>query len=133
MRCRSLDLEKPPLEQGFEAHSFDIVLASDAVHATARVHDSLSHLRSLLAPEGLLILLEIDRPTRWVDLVFGLTPGWWRFQDKDLRPSHALLDRSRGAARSELLDSSTSKHWATLSGRDVRGRACSWREHRPAA
>ncbi|MET0151686.1 MAG: beta-ketoacyl synthase N-terminal-like domain-containing protein, partial [Candidatus Binatia bacterium] len=94
VRCRLLDLEKPPLEQGFEAHSFDIVVASDAVHATARVHDSLAHLHSLLAPEGLLILLEIDRPTRWADLVFGLTPGWWRFQDEELRPAHALLDRS---------------------------------------
>jgi NADPH:quinone reductase-like Zn-dependent oxidoreductase/thioesterase domain-containing protein/SAM-dependent methyltransferase len=95
VRCRSLDLEKPPLEQGFEAHSFDIVLASDAIHATARVHESLAHLHSLLAPGGLLILLEIDRPTRWIDLVFGLTPGWWRFQDGELRAAHPLLDRSR--------------------------------------
>ena len=95
VRCRALDLEKSPAAQGFEDHSFDIVIASDAVHATARIEDSLAHLRALLAPGGLLVLLEIDRPTRWVDLVFGLTAGWWRFQDKELRRSHALLDRSR--------------------------------------
>ena len=95
VRCRSLDLEKPPVEQGFEAHSFDIVLGSDTLHATARIGESLAHVRELLAPGGLLLLLEIDRPTRWVDLVFGLTAGWWRFQDRELRPAHALLDRSR--------------------------------------
>ena len=31
-------------------------------------------------------------PHRWVDLTFGLTDGWWRFSDHDLRPEHALLE-----------------------------------------
>jgi NADPH:quinone reductase-like Zn-dependent oxidoreductase/thioesterase domain-containing protein/SAM-dependent methyltransferase/acyl carrier protein len=95
VRCRSLDLEKPPIEQGFAAQSFDIVLASDTLHATVRIDETLAHVRALLAPAGLLLLLEIDRPTRWVDLVFGLTAGWWRFQDRELRGAHALLDQTR--------------------------------------
>jgi acyl carrier protein len=29
---------------------------------------------------------------RFIDLIFGLTEGWWRFADLDLRPEHPLLD-----------------------------------------
>jgi len=28
---------------------------------------------------------------RWVDLIFGLTEGWWKFADHGLRPSYPLL------------------------------------------
>ena len=45
----------------------------------------------MLAPGGLLLLLEGTRALRWVDLTFGLTDGWWRFEDTELRPEHALL------------------------------------------
>ncbi len=92
MRCQLLDIEKPPQEQGFTPGSFDVILASDAIHATSDLRKTLANVRSLLAPGGLLVLLEIDRPSRWPDLVFGLTDGWWRFTDTDLRPSHPLLE-----------------------------------------
>src|SRR5262249_55550301 len=31
------------------------------------------------------------KPARWIDMVFGLTDGWWRFSDTDLRPMYPLL------------------------------------------
>ena len=34
-------------------------------------------------------------PFVWVDLVFGLTDGWWRFRDTDLRPAYPLVSRPR--------------------------------------
>jgi acyl transferase domain-containing protein/NADPH:quinone reductase-like Zn-dependent oxidoreductase/ubiquinone/menaquinone biosynthesis C-methylase UbiE/acyl carrier protein len=88
---RLLDIERDPREQGFEPHSFDIVLASEVLHATADVRQSLRHARELLSPQGLLLLNEGIRPSRWIDLVFGLTEGWWKFTDRDLRPSYPLL------------------------------------------
>ena len=39
------------------------------------------------------MLLEGTNAQRWVDLTFGLTEGWWRFTDRDLRTSHPLLSR----------------------------------------
>src|SRR5690606_23243732 len=42
-----------------------------------------------------LFLLEGVAPERWVDLTFGLTEGWWRFTDDDLRAGYPLI--SRGA------------------------------------
>jgi acyl transferase domain-containing protein/NADPH:quinone reductase-like Zn-dependent oxidoreductase len=92
--CRLLDLELDPGAQGFEDGSFDLVVAANVLHATADLRRSLRHVRRLLAPGGVLLLIEGTRPQRWLDLVFGLTEGWWRFQDTDLRSSHPLLGRS---------------------------------------
>ncbi len=51
-----------------------------------------------MAPGGLLVLLELTASTRWLDLVFGLTQGWWRFTDTHLRPSHPLLSAAQWVA-----------------------------------
>ena len=61
------------------------------LHATADLRVSLNHVRRLLAPGGLLILVEGVRPRRWIDVTFGLTDGWWKFTDLALRPRHPLL------------------------------------------
>lgn len=92
---KTLDIEKDPEEQGFESHSFDMIVISDVLHATSDLRRSLAHVQKLLASEGLLVLLELVRAERFADMVFGLTEGWWRFQDFDLRPSYPLLSRKR--------------------------------------
>ncbi|HEY3919473.1 MAG TPA: SDR family NAD(P)-dependent oxidoreductase [Stellaceae bacterium] len=88
---RVLDIERDPAAQGFAPRSFDVVIAANVLHATADLAQSLGYAKSLLAPGGLLLLLETVRPQRWVDLTFGLTEGWWRFTDQSLRPAHPLL------------------------------------------
>ncbi len=92
VRCELLDVERPPAAQGFGAAAFDIVIANNVLHATQRLSDSLAHAAELLAPGGLLLLVEGVQPARWVDLVFGLTRGWWRFDGDPLRASHPLAD-----------------------------------------
>ncbi|HJR00339.1 MAG TPA: type I polyketide synthase [Methylomirabilota bacterium] len=88
---RTLDIERQPDQQGFAGERFDIVLAANVLHATRDLRQSLAHVGHLLEGHGLLILLEGTARQRWVDLTFGLTEGWWRFTDVDLRPTHALL------------------------------------------
>ncbi len=88
---RLLDIEHPPVEQGFTAGSFDIIVAANVLHATAELRRTLAHVRRLLAPGGILLLVEGVRPDRWLDLTFGLTDGWWRFNDLELRPEHPLV------------------------------------------
>ncbi len=41
------------------------------------------------------MLLEGTRPTRLLDLVFGLTEGWWKYTDTALRPNYPLLSPTR--------------------------------------
>ncbi len=90
---QSLDIERDPLQQGFEPHSFDIILASDVMHATSNLRDSLGNIQKLISSEGLLIFLETEKERSWIDLVFGLMEGWWRFTDFDLRRDYPLIDR----------------------------------------
>ncbi|MBF0102121.1 MAG: SDR family NAD(P)-dependent oxidoreductase [Desulfobacterales bacterium] len=91
VRCQQLDLERAPQAQGFDSHPFDIVIASNVVHATQDLHQTLQHLHNLLVPGGLLIMVETVAQQRWLDLTFGLLDGWWRFSDTQLRPAYPLL------------------------------------------
>jgi acyl transferase domain-containing protein/NADPH:quinone reductase-like Zn-dependent oxidoreductase/NAD(P)-dependent dehydrogenase (short-subunit alcohol dehydrogenase family)/ubiquinone/menaquinone biosynthesis C-methylase UbiE/acyl carrier protein len=89
-----LDLEGDLSTQGLHPNSFDIIIASNVIHATAEVKQTLAGMRRLLAPGGWLLMLEVTRPQRWFDVTFGLTAGWWRFHDHDLRTRYPLLSRA---------------------------------------
>jgi acyl transferase domain-containing protein/acyl carrier protein len=89
----TLDIEKDPEGQGIAGRHFDIVIAANVLHATRDLNETVGHVRKLMAPGGVLFLLEGTAPQRWVDLTFGLTEGWWRFEDSNLRPDYALIDR----------------------------------------
>ena len=86
---RVLDIEKDPLDQGFEPHAYDLIIAANVLHATRHLNETLGHCRALLAPSGLLVALENQRGRGWMDLIFGQLDGWWRFADR-YRPNHAL-------------------------------------------
>ena len=86
---RPLDIEKDPIAQGFDAHGYDLLIASNVLHATRYLEETLAHCRDLLAPSGQLIALENLRGLGWMDLTFGQLDGWWRFADS-FRPHHAL-------------------------------------------
>ena len=90
-----LNLEDDLSAQGFCPDSFDLIIASNVVHATSNVRQALASLRRLLAPSGWLLMLEVTRPQRWFDVTFGLTEGWWRFRDHDLRTRYPLLSRAQ--------------------------------------
>ncbi len=98
VHCQVLDIERDVIAQGIDAASFDIIIASDVVHATRDLRETLANLRAALRPGGLLAMLEVTTRQRWVELTFGLTDGWWRFEDRDLRPASPLLDRAQWVA-----------------------------------
>jgi acyl transferase domain-containing protein len=98
VRYRLLDIEESPASQGFAEERFDLVIAANVLHATRDLRRALGHVRELLAPDGLVALLEMGAPQRDVELVFGLTEGWWKFADHDLRPRHPLLPGSHWVA-----------------------------------
>ncbi|MEV4315699.1 beta-ketoacyl synthase N-terminal-like domain-containing protein [Actinocrispum sp. NPDC049592] len=85
-----LDIERSPAAQGVAEGGYDIVLATNVLHATARIDRTLANARSLLRPGGVLILLEVTRVQRFPTLTFGLMSGWWSFQDERL-PDGPLL------------------------------------------
>jgi acyl transferase domain-containing protein/thioesterase domain-containing protein len=92
VQYRVLDIEREPAAQGFAAGGYDLVIASNVLHATRDVAAAAAHCRRLLAPGGALLLLEGLARRGWLDLTFGLLEGWWRFADAPRRAEHALLD-----------------------------------------
>ncbi|MDZ8033646.1 type I polyketide synthase [Nostoc sp. DedSLP04] len=95
VRYQTLDIERDPASQGFALHQFDIVIAVNVLHATTNLSQTLQHVRQLLATGGLLLLLEGTERQRWLDLTFGLLEGWWKFQDRDIRPDYPLVSQTQ--------------------------------------
>ncbi|MES2946089.1 MAG: beta-ketoacyl synthase N-terminal-like domain-containing protein, partial [Pseudomonadota bacterium] len=93
LRPRRLDIDLDPLGQGFAAGHYDIIVAANVIHAGADLKRSLQGLARLLAPNGVLVMLEGAGPQGWIDLAFGLTDGWWRFTDHERRPDYPVPSR----------------------------------------
>lgn len=100
-RTARLDLEEEEGSDDATVGPFDLCVAANVLHATADIRSSLDALHERLVPGGLLLLVEGTAPARWVDLTFGLTEGWWRFEDVDLRPNHPLLTNASWSATLE--------------------------------
>lgn len=79
---QTLDLEKDAAEQGFKEHSYDLVIAANVVHATQSLTRSLSTIRKLLKPGGVLGLVELTKTTPYINMTFGSIPGWWAGVDE---------------------------------------------------
>ncbi|KAK4506626.1 hypothetical protein PRZ48_000358 [Zasmidium cellare] len=74
----TLDIERDPATQGFTAHEYDLIVCNLVLHATSDLRRALANVRSLLRPNGKLVLIE---PTSFSSLrtpfTFGLLEGWW--------------------------------------------------------
>ncbi|KOS43961.1 hypothetical protein ACN38_g5122 [Penicillium nordicum] len=79
LRPHVLNIEKDPAAQGFELGSYDLVIATHVLHATADLGVCLNNVKKLLRDGGDLILIENIKPELMCSpLGFGLLPGWWR-------------------------------------------------------
>lgn len=67
-----LDIERSPVEQGYEKHSYDVVVAFKVLHVAKNIGQTLEHVRSLLAPNGLLLLWETTQGTLETEVIDGL-------------------------------------------------------------
>ncbi|KAF2267503.1 hypothetical protein CC78DRAFT_490418 [Lojkania enalia] len=77
MEFSVLDISKDPIEQGYEAGGFDLIIASNVLHATPQLHSTLQNVRALLAPHGRLFLQELCPEMCWIGYIMGILPGWW--------------------------------------------------------
>jgi SAM-dependent methyltransferase len=94
LRYGLLDLERDPHDQGFPARGFDIIVGANIVHATSDLRVSLDRLRELLAPGGVVVLLEATADQGWYDITTGLIEGWQKFTD-GIRTDSPLIAAER--------------------------------------
>ena len=74
---KRLDIEKRPSSQGFTPGTYDMVIASNVLHATCDIENTIRNVRELLKPGGKFVLLEITRLQAHLNVSFGGLPGWW--------------------------------------------------------
>ncbi|KAJ2905390.1 hypothetical protein MKZ38_005488 [Zalerion maritima] len=74
---KALDIERDPLEQGYESRQYDLVVASNVLHATQSLAATMANVRKLIKPGGYLALLEVTSDIVRVKLMMSGLPGWW--------------------------------------------------------
>ncbi|KAK9770756.1 putative Carrier domain-containing protein [Seiridium cardinale] len=79
MEFKVFDASRSPAEQDFEnrKHWYDLVIAANVVHATPYIGETLSNIRSLLRPGGILLLTELLPTLKTISYIFGHFSGWW--------------------------------------------------------
>ena len=72
---RRLDIASDPVEQGFEPGSYDLLIASEVLHATAHMDSTMRNVRTLVKPGGKVVIIETTLLTMFHNIVFGTLPG----------------------------------------------------------
>jgi enoyl-CoA hydratase/carnithine racemase/NAD(P)-dependent dehydrogenase (short-subunit alcohol dehydrogenase family) len=88
-----LDVGIDPADQGLR-DEFDVVIATNVLHATRDLHATLRHAKRLLRPGGALVLNESVEVQEYSTYTFGLLPGWWNASD----PYERLVDSPLASA-----------------------------------
>ncbi|KAJ5652341.1 Acyl transferase/acyl hydrolase/lysophospholipase [Penicillium longicatenatum] len=101
MEYATLDISKDPAEQGFDT-TYDLILATNVIHATPSLNESLKNVRKLLAPGGRLLLHELapSPKSKWVNYIWGTLAGWWN-GEADNRVDEPYVDVHRWARELE--------------------------------
>ncbi len=85
----------PNVAQGYKLGAYDVLFATNVLHATRDMGNTLQHCKALLRKGGLLIANELSTKTEFLTLTFGLTDGWWLYDDLERRiPGSPILSRS---------------------------------------
>lgn len=91
MKFGALDIGKPVEDQGYNHHEMDIVFCTNVVHATPSIMVVFNNLMDLLKSDGQLFINDLSKRLDWVTIIFGLTEGWWYYQDGELRIPHSPI------------------------------------------
>ena len=76
-----LDINKDPLEQGFEAESYDFVIVSDAFGGDLPLGSALRNIYTLLRPGGRIFYQNNWSAVPLVTYTLGIFPRWWEQED----------------------------------------------------
>ena len=75
---KTLDISRDPSEQGFEGGTYDLIIASNVIHATPSLNVTLKHVRKLLNQRGRFFLQELTPSSaKMINLIMGPLSGWW--------------------------------------------------------
>ncbi|KAI0401422.1 hypothetical protein F4802DRAFT_601014 [Xylaria palmicola] len=88
MTFGTFDMERSGESQGYQ-QDWDLVVASNVIHATSDILTTLENVRNVLRPGGKMILLELTQAQLSAGLVLGTFSDFWK---ADHDPSYPRYD-----------------------------------------
>ncbi|KAH7030733.1 uncharacterized protein B0I36DRAFT_288346 [Microdochium trichocladiopsis] len=121
---KTLDISKDPLKQDFSPQQYDVVVASNVLHATRSMKETMTNVRKLLKPGGTLLLAEANRITttashtpllandEWHELLLSTSFGGIEFSSPDcdgpLARTSFIVSKAVEESRDETFPAPTS-------------------------
>ncbi|KAM7199185.1 hypothetical protein V8F33_004660 [Rhypophila sp. PSN 637] len=93
MDFRKLDCEKDLKSQagfGEGTKRYDLVVASQCLHATSNMRKTMANVRKLLKPGGWLVMVETTRDSLDIQLFASCFRGWWLSEEPERKWSPSL-------------------------------------------
>ena len=106
-------MQKSASSQGF-TNDFDLVIASNVIHASSDILEAVRNLRALLKPRSKMIMLEITEPTIFSGLLLGTFSDFWNGSLDPNFPRHDGLFLSKKTWQALLSQCGFSRLDATL-------------------
>lgn len=88
---RMLDIDKNPLHQGSEEHTYDIIVAQNVLHDARDIDKTLTHLKSVLTPGGIIVIMEGTENSNLQMISVGFIEGFSNFEDERSKDNLPLL------------------------------------------
>lgn len=93
MTFKTFDLEREDPAQAFGTAGFNLVLAGGTFHATRSLAPMLHRLRSLLKPDGHLLLCDVTGADHCaMSFGFGVLPDWWSRDGDSFTPRQSTTE-----------------------------------------
>ncbi|WP_246059698.1 SDR family NAD(P)-dependent oxidoreductase [Paenibacillus lautus] len=80
-----LNVDAPVAGSNTPSGEFDIAIATNVLHATRNIRQTLRNTKSVLKKNGLILINELSDNRLFTHLTFGLLEGWWLYEDAPLR------------------------------------------------
>ena len=85
LKTAILDVGKPVDAQGVDIGGYDFAIATNVLHATRDIRQSLRSVKACLKRNGMTLINELTENVLFSHLTFGLLDGWWAYDDANLR------------------------------------------------
>lgn len=85
------NIDRPPNAQGYAGRTYDVIAAANVLHDARHIDASLGHLRSLLAPGGLLLIIEATEDSVLQMASLRFLEGFSHYEDERIQTHSPLL------------------------------------------
>lgn len=80
-----LNVENDIKSQNYTPGDYDIIIATNVLHATKNIRNTLRNMKDLLKTNGWAVINEITHVQHVATMTFGLLDGWWLYEDEENR------------------------------------------------